>query len=79
MSLVHSEESPSSDYYLELNEGENQSDYQPHIDEGNIILQQERVKSASTQQGSNNTKKIELSSYFPQDESIRKPLLDETL
>ena len=79
VSLVHSDESPSSDYYLKLNEGENQSDYQPHIDEGNIILRQERVKSASTQQGSNNTKKIELSSYFPQDENIGKPLLDETL
>ena len=26
VSMVHSEESPSSDYYLKLNEGENQSD-----------------------------------------------------
>ena len=78
VSLVHSDESPSSDYYRKLNEGENQSDYQLHTDEGNI-LQQERVKSASTQQGSNNTKKFELSSYFPQNENIKKPLLDESL
>ena len=78
VSLVHSEESPSSDYYLKLNEGENQADYQLHIDEGNT-LQQKRVKSASIQQGSSNTRKIELSTYFHQDENVKKPLLDETL
>ena len=78
VSLVHNDESPSSDYYVKLNVGENQPEYQLHIDEGNI-LRQERIKSVSTQQGSYNTKKIELSSYFPQNENIKKPLLEKNL
>ena len=79
VSLVHSEESPSSDYCLKLTEEQNQSEYQLDIDK---MLWQERVKSrsmsASTQQGSSTTKNIELS-YFSQDENIMKPILDKNL
>ena len=68
VSLVHSEESPSCDYHMKLTEEESQlSD----IDK----LWQEREGAA--QQGSKNTKKVELSSYFSPDENMRKPLLDD--
>ena len=77
VSLVHSEESPSSDYCLKLTEEENliQSD----IDKGNILHQGVKNSTcASAQRGSSNTKKVELSSYLSQHENnIRKPLLDD--
>ena len=44
VSLVHSEESPSSDYCPKLIEEENQSDHQSDIYIENNTLQQERVK-----------------------------------
>ena len=75
VSMIHSEESPSSDYCLKLNEAENQSD----INKASRLWQ-ERIKGstcASTQQGSNNTNEVELSSYFSPDEIMRKPLLDD--
>ena len=75
VSMVHSEESPSSDYCLKLNEGENQSD----INKASRLWP-ERIKGStctSTQQGSNNTNEVELSSYFSPDEIMRKPLLDD--
>ena len=75
VSMIHSEESPSSDYCLKLNEAENQSD----INKASRLWP-ERIKGstcASTQQGSNNTNEVELSSYFSPDEIMRKPLLDD--
>ena len=77
VSLIHSEESSSTNYCLKLSEEENQSD----INEGNVLWEEkiECSTSGSAQQGSNNTvtKKVELSSYFSLDENMRKPLLDD--
>ena len=80
VSLVHSEESPSPDYCLKLNEEDNQSDYEAQSDKGNIKLQEraEFSKFASTTI-SNNTKKYSSSCNISKDDSIRKPLLDESL
>ena len=72
VSLVHNDESPTSDYCLKLTEEENQNT------KGNIEPQKSS-SYVSTQTGLNNTKKEELSPYFSQYESIRKPLLDENL
>ena len=78
VSLVHSEESPSTDYCLKLNE---EPDHQLVSDEG-TRLQQDRVKSStcakrSARQGSSHKVELPLSTYFSQDENIRKPLLDD--
>ena len=72
VSLVHNDESPMSNYCLKLTEEENQNT------KGNIEPQKSSPY-VSTQTGLNNTKKEELSPYFSQYESIRKPLLDENL
>jgi predicted outer membrane repeat protein len=78
VSLVHSEESPSTDYCLKLNE---EPDHLLDIDKG-TTLQQERMTSStcatrSAWQGSNYKIELPLSAYSSQDENIRKPLLDD--
>ena len=78
VSLVHSEESPSTDYCLKLNE---EPDHQLVSDE-ETRLQQDRVTSLtcamrSARQGSSYKIELPLSTYFSQDENIRKPLLDD--
>ena len=84
VSLIHSEESPSSDYCLKLKEGDTQSDYQVQNDKGNTIKLQDRAENSGytctlIRSTGNNTKKKLSSCHVSLDDSIRKPLLDESL
>ena len=83
VSLVHSEESPSSDYYLELNEGENQSDYILQSDKGNVELQAREKCPTPTnfktqiRSTCDKTKKSTMKNEFSSYDDNRKPLLNE--
>ena len=74
VSMVHSEESPSSDYCLKLTEGENQV----QSNKANIE-QQESEDFGTCAPIRSYTKKSASSCYTSQGDSIRKPLLDEKL
>ena len=73
--MVHSEESPLSDYRLKLTEGENQVQI---INKANIE-QQESEDFGTHAPIRSYTKKSASSCYTSQGDSIRKPLLDEKL
>jgi hypothetical protein len=82
VSLVHCEESPSSDYCLNLTEGENQSDFQEQSNDGNVKLQErEKVVCTRIKSTYDHTEKSASPCYTSEslDDSIRKPLLDENL
>ena len=74
VSMVHSEESPLSDYRLKLTEGENQ------VQSNKANIEQQESEDFGTHAPIRSyTKKSASSCYTSQGDSIRKPLLDEKL